>query len=73
MCCRGGNGVVEEESRLSIAYAIEKIFLWGRDQERVGEWKCMPRTMPDVVGPKDLSNLGHGAASLTLSSSHTDK
>jgi hypothetical protein len=37
----------------------------GNDQERVGEWKWIPRTMPEVVGLKDLSKKNQGGASLT--------
>jgi hypothetical protein len=72
-CCKGGRVVFGEDRKWSIASAIEDVFRWGRDQERVGEWKWIPKTIPEVVGPKDLSKWGHGAASFTLSSWHRER
>ncbi len=44
-----------EERIVSMANAMVEAFRRGRDQDKSGEWKWMPRTMPEVVGPKDLS------------------
>jgi hypothetical protein len=67
-CWSRSRFVDELERKLSMEWAIEAAFWVGRDQERSGEWKRMPRTTPEVVGPKDFSNLGQGGASLTFSS-----
>jgi hypothetical protein len=69
-CCKVERVVLGEDRKVSMARAMEDAFRWGRDQERVGEWKWTPKTMPEVVGPKDLSKWGQGAASFTLSSLH---
>ncbi len=61
-----------EERRVCKAVDMAKILRGGRDQQRVGEWKCTPKTIPEVVGPKDLSKLGQGGASLTLRSLQRD-
>ncbi len=57
--------VVGRDKKWSIDWAIAELLRAGRDQERSGEWKEMPRTVPEVVGPKDLSKLGQGGESLT--------
>jgi hypothetical protein len=56
-----------------MVWEITVILRGGRDQERLRDRKRIPKTVPEVVGPNDLSKFGQGGANLTRRSSQMDR